>query len=86
MIALNYTVMLNGYSPWLNIRRENYFIVTSVVLTSVMPAFNKKKLKKNKIYTVFMLFVHCKFEGWMWNYCIIKAYLKTLILGGINHD
>ncbi len=35
-------------------------------------------------YTVFMLFVHCSFEDWMWNYCNIKVYLKTLMLGGIN--
>ncbi len=43
-IALNYTVMLNGYSQWLNIKGEkNYFIEASVVLLSVMLAFNHKK-------------------------------------------
>ncbi len=31
-----------------------------------------------------MLFVHCTFEDWMWNYSNIKVYLKTLMLGGIN--
>ncbi len=38
LIAVNYTVMLNGYSQWLNIKGENYFIETSVVLISVMLA------------------------------------------------
>ncbi len=33
-----------------------------------------------------MLFVHCTFEDWMWNYGNIKVYLKTLMLGGINRD
>ncbi len=42
-IALNSTVMLNGHSQWLNIRGGNYFIETSVVLISVMLAFNHKK-------------------------------------------
>ncbi len=28
----------------------------------------------------------CTFEDWMWNYCNIKVYLKTLMLGGINRD
>ncbi len=42
LIALNYTVMLNGYSQWLNIQGI-FFIATSVVLKSVMLAFNHKK-------------------------------------------
>ncbi len=42
-------------------------------------------LTKYKKYTVFILFVH-SFEDWMWNYCDIKVYLKTLMLGGIYHD
>ncbi len=53
-----------------------------------MLAFNRKKdaIKEIlKIY-VFMLFVHCTFEDWKWNYCNIKVYLNTLMLGGINHD
>ncbi len=80
-IALNYTVMLNGYSQWLNIREKNKF--TLIVFISVMLAFNRKKmpLKKYKKYTVFMLFVHYTFVDWMWNYC-----LKTVMLGGINRD
>ncbi len=86
LIAVNYTVILNGYIQWLNIKGENNFIETSVVLISVMLAFNHKKvpLKKYKKYTVFMLFVHCTFEDWMWNYCNIKVYVKTLMLGGIR--
>ncbi len=34
LIAVNYTVMLNGYSQWLNIKGEKKFIETSVVLIS----------------------------------------------------
>ncbi len=33
-----------------------------------------------------MLFVHCTFEVWMWNYSNIKVYLKTVMLGGINRN
>ncbi len=64
LIALNYTVMLNGYSQWLNIKEKNNFIETSVVLISVMLAFNHKKdaIKEILKYTVFMLFVHSTFE------------------------
>ncbi len=44
LIAVNYTVMLNGYSQWLNIKGEFFFFIeTSVVLISVMLAFNHKK-------------------------------------------
>ncbi len=43
LIAVDYTVMLNGYSQWLNIKGKNNFIETSVVLISVMLAFNHKK-------------------------------------------
>ncbi len=43
LIAVNYTVILNGYSQWLNIKgKKNNFIETSVVLISVMLAFNHK--------------------------------------------
>ncbi len=65
LIAVNYTVMLNGYSQWLNIKGKNNFIETSVVLISVMLAFNHKKdaIKRNiKNMLYFMLFVHCTFE------------------------
>ncbi len=41
----------------------------------------KMPLKKYYKYTVF---VDWTFEDWMWNYCNIKVYLKTLMLGGIN--
>ncbi len=41
LIALNYTVMLNGYSQWLNIRGT-----TSVVLVSVILAFTHKNAIK----------------------------------------
>ncbi len=62
LIAFNYTVMLNGYSQWLNIKRKKLF--HRDILISVMLAFNHKKmpLKKSKKYTVFVLFVHCTFE------------------------
>ncbi len=48
LISLNYTVMLNGYSQWLNIRGKNYFIETLVVLVSVILAYNQKKMPLNK--------------------------------------
>ncbi len=31
------------------------------------------------------MFVH-SFEDWIWKYCNIKVYLKTLMLGGINRN
>ncbi len=56
LIALNYTVMLNGYSQWLNIKGKNNFIETSVVLISVMLAFNHKDAIKEilKIYCLYV--------------------------------
>ncbi len=30
LIAVNYTVMLNGYSQWLNIKGKNNFIESSI--------------------------------------------------------
>ncbi len=66
LIALNYTVMLNVYSQWLNIKGEKNFIETSVVMISVMLAFNHKKdaLKKYKnILSLCCLYiVHLKIE------------------------
>ncbi len=144
LIAVNYTVMLNGYSQWLNIKGEKQFYrdistftfmhladafiqsdlhciqvsfyifflsafafpgnrthdlgVAStmlyylsyrkavVVLISVMLAFNHKKDAIKEILKIYCLYVVCTFEDWMWNYCNIKVYLKTLMLGGINYD
>ncbi len=40
-------------------------------------------LKKYKKIHCLYVVVHCTFEDWMWNYCNIKAYLNTLMLGGI---
>ncbi len=54
LIALNYTVMLNGYGQWFDIQGGNNFIETSVVLISMMLAYKK--------YTVFMFFVYLKIE------------------------
>ncbi len=61
LIALKYTVLLNGYSQWLNIKGENNLIETSVVLISMMLAFNHKKdaIKKYKKYTIFVV---CTFK------------------------
>ncbi len=58
LIALNYTVMLNGYSQWL-LRGENNFIETSVVLISVMLAFNHKKDAIKEILKIYCLYVVC---------------------------
>ncbi len=86
-IAVNYTVMLNGYSQWLNIKGEKQFYRDIVVLISVMLAFNHKKDAIKEIIKIYcMLFLHCTFEDWTWNYCNIKVYLKTLMLDGINRD
>ncbi len=44
LIALIYTVMLNGYNQWLNIKKkkDQFPIETSVVLLSVILAFIEK--------------------------------------------
>ncbi len=42
LIALNYTVMLNGYSQWLNIKGKKQFY-RDISNISVMLAFNHKK-------------------------------------------
>ncbi len=44
LIAVNYTVMLNGYSQWLNIKGKNNFIETSLGLISVMLALSILKI------------------------------------------
>ncbi len=67
LIALNYTVMLNGYSQWLNIKGKNNFIETSVVLISVMLAINHKKDAIKEILKIYCLLcclyiVHLKIE------------------------
>ncbi len=51
-------------SQWLNIKGKKYFIETSVVLISVMLAFNHKKIKEiKKIKSLFCLYnVHLKIE------------------------
>ncbi len=57
LIAVNYTVMLNGYSQWLNIKGENYFIETSVVL--IFMIFNHKKDAIKEILKMYCLYVVC---------------------------
>ncbi len=49
LIALNYTVMLNGYSQWLNIRKKKYFIEASEILVSVILGLSHKKDAIKKI-------------------------------------
>ncbi len=60
LIAVNYTVMLNGYSQWLNIKGEKQFYrdISSIDISDA----GLQSLKKYKKYTVFMLFLHCTFE------------------------
>ncbi len=41
LIGVNYTVMLNGYSQWLNIKGEKLFYRD--IFISVMLTFNHKK-------------------------------------------
>ncbi len=53
LIALNYTVMLNGHRQRLNIQgKKNYFIETSVVLISVILAFNHKTFIECEIIAI----------------------------------
>ncbi len=59
LIALNYTVMLNGYSQWLNIREKNNFIETSVLLVSVILAFSHKKVAIKQILNIYCLYDVC---------------------------
>ncbi len=75
-IALNYNVMLKSIF-YIFFNREN-----SINWYQYWSSVIKKPLNK---YTVYMLFVH-SFEDWIWIYCNIKLYFKTLMLGGINHD
>ncbi len=65
LLALNYNVMLNGYSQWLNIRGHslegNQYQLVSVIL-----AFShKKKMTLNKhsnILYLCCLYIHLKIE------------------------
>ncbi len=50
LIAVNYTVMLNGYSQWLNIKGEKQFYWDISILISVMLAFNHKKNAIKEIF------------------------------------
>ncbi len=43
LTALNYTVMLNGYSQWLDIKGKKKNLETSAVLLSVMLALMSLK-------------------------------------------
>ncbi len=52
LIAVNYTVMLNGYSQWLNIKGEKQFY-------RVMLAFNHKKDAIKEIFKIYCLYVVC---------------------------
>ncbi len=60
LIALNYTVMLNGYRQWLNIRGENNFIETLVVLVSVILAFSHKKTNIKNMLSLRCLYINLK--------------------------
>ncbi len=60
LIALNYNVMLNGYSQWLNIR-GHFFIGKSVLIGIVILAFSHKKDAIKQILKIYCLYVVCTF-------------------------
>ncbi len=72
LIAVNYTVMLNGYSQWLNIKGKNYFIETSVVLISVMLAINHKTDAIKEILKIYCLYVVCTLYIWRLNVKLLQ--------------
>ncbi len=88
LIAVNYTVMLNGYSQWLNIKGKNNFIETSVVLISVMLAFNRKKDAIKEILKIYCLYVVCTLYIWRLNVKLLqyKSIFKNFNVSGINQD
>ncbi len=80
LIALNYTVMLNGYSQWLNIRKKKN-PRASVVLVSVILVLSHKKDAIKQILKIYGLY-DVSTLIWKLNekllQCNIKVYLKTL--------
>ncbi len=56
LTALNYTVMLNGYSQWLNIKKNN-FLETSVVSVSLILTFSHKKDAIEQVLKIYCLYV-----------------------------
>ncbi len=80
LIAVNYTVMLNGYSQWLNIKGKNIFIETSVVLISVMLAFNHKKDAIKEILKIYCLYVVYTLYIWRLNVKLLqyKSIFKNI--------
>ncbi len=60
LISLNYTVMLNGYSQWLNIKGgKQFYRDIRLVLISVMLTFNHKKDAIKEILKIYCLHVVC---------------------------
>ncbi len=66
LIALNYTVTLNSYSQWLNIKGS------VVVLISVMLAFNHKKDAIKEILNIYCLYVVCTLYIWRLNVKLLQ--------------
>ncbi len=60
LIALNYTVMLNGYSQWLNIRKK-YFLETSVYWPAAIKKMPLNKILEN-ILSLCCLYINFKIE------------------------
>ncbi len=66
LIALNYTVTLNSYSQWLNIKGS------VVVLISVMLAFNHKTDAIKEILKIYCLYVVCTLYIWRLNVKLLQ--------------
>ncbi len=62
------------------------FIETSVIgISDTGIHLLKKYAIKQILKNIYIVFVVCTLI-WTFHYCNIKAYLKTLTLGGINRD
>ncbi len=86
LIAVNYTVMLNGYSQWLNIKGKKLFYrdISSIDISDA----GLKKDAIKEILKIYCIYVVCTLYIWRLNVKLyqIKVYLKCLMLRGINHD
>ncbi len=67
LIAVNYTVMLNGYSQWLNIKGEKLFYrdISSIDISDKKDAI-KEILKIYCLYVVCTLYIRRLNEVFLW--------------------
>ncbi len=70
LIALNYTVMLNGYTQWLNIKGKKQLY--KEILIWVMLAFNHKRDAIKYILNIYCLYVVCTLYIWRLNVKLLQ--------------